>query len=350
MEAKADAAMGCFPSPRGFDPNFKNGAITVSMMPLDVRTLAIDDKGRYLIAGAQGSDAFIARITPDGKVDTTFGTKGVIVQSFSATADVIRTIALDAQHRIVVGGGLDQGGSEYAFVARFSIDGALDATFTTWISSISLGDVRAIAIDSDGLYAMGASHFVQRIQGDGTTDAAFMLVQAPMGENIAGTAVSDGVIVFDNAGAIAKYGKNGMPDAAFGGPIFGPMATGGAFATNGSGFIVSDGAKPAHLATLDDKGKVVQMSESVSMSIASIGVACNRIVLGGGSNGDAAIGLLGLDTKPVTGDKAVDSYPVTAPVDSATSALFSIVQTDGRVVYVEGVGGTGAIEMARVGP
>lgn len=347
-EASIDGGVSCFPPPRGFDPGFAKGVVALQMMPLEVRTVALDHQGRVLVAGAQGMDSFIARITTDGKVDTTFATKGIFTQSFGAQEDAAEAIAVDAQDRVLFGGGVKQGVSAYPYVARLTPAGAIDASFM-FLGTTSLGRVLAIAPDQGGLYAMGEGHFVLRLLDDGTEDAAFTLVQG-MGSNIAGIALADGVAVLDLDGTIAKYGKDGTKDASFGGQVFGKKTTASVLVKNGDGYLTADNAPPSHVAILDSKGAATAMSADIAMSITSLGVACNRIVLGGGSNGDAQLGLLGLDTKPVTGDKLVDSYPVVAQGDAGTGRFLSLVQPDGRVIWLESVLGTGSIAMARASP
>lgn len=346
-EASTDGAAPCFPPPRGFDTSIKNGALTVSPMPLDARAIALDHEGRVLIAGAQGPDSFVARIGTNGMVDTSFGSKGIFIQSFGAANDAIQGLAVDGQDRILMAGGLDQGGSNYPFVARLGTDGTIDALFTTFIGNVSLGSAWAVAPDQGGAYVMGETHFVMRLLDDGTTDAAFKLVQggAPA---IAGLAVSDGVITLDRDGNLWKYGKDGTQDPNFGGQIFGTKAAGITLAKNGTGFVVGGENAPSTIVLADANGKPAAMSGSIGMNAFSIGTACNRFVLGGGSNGNAQVGLLGLDAKPVAGDKTVDSYPVTA--DASTGTLLSAVQSDGRIVFVESVSGTGVVEFARVSP
>jgi uncharacterized delta-60 repeat protein len=346
-DAGPESAMdgsSCFPPPRGFDPSVKNGALTVSAMPLDARAIALDHQGRIVIAGAQGSDSFVARLAPSGMVDTSFGDKGVFVQSFGAANDVIQGIAVDAQDRVLVAGGLDQGGSTYPFAARLTTAGTIDSAFTTFVGNVSLGNARAVTpIVAGGAYLGGESHFVMRLLDNGTVDATFKLVQGmPSMTLLRVLETLDGVATIDSDGNLSKYGKDGTLDPSYGSMI--PGARSMDFFEKGMLVL----AAPSTVVLVDTNGKPTAMSGDIGMVASAFGSACNRIVLGGGSNGNAQVGLLGLDAKSVPGDKVVDTYPVTA--DASTGALLSAVQSDGRIVFVESVTGTGVVEFARVSP
>ena len=61
---------------------------------------------------------------PDGSLDRAFGRNGVVVTPFSGNVEV-DALAIDASGRIVAAGG----GSGYFALARYTPNGALDPTF-----------------------------------------------------------------------------------------------------------------------------------------------------------------------------------------------------------------------------
>src|SRR6185369_11448968 len=106
------------------DPTFDAGAGPDGT----VWSMAVQPNGKILIAGSFGSVAgfpcgHIARLNPDGSVDTSFN-PGI------GANDTIYSIALQPNGKIVAGGafGSVQGQSRNS-IARFNTDGLLDAAF-----------------------------------------------------------------------------------------------------------------------------------------------------------------------------------------------------------------------------
>lgn len=93
-----------------------DGIVTVELGPNDddVWTAAIDAAGRIVIGGDTGSfpalDALVARFLPDGTLDPSFGTGGVLVSPTSPGGgyDAFYEIALDKTGKIVASGECDQ--------------------------------------------------------------------------------------------------------------------------------------------------------------------------------------------------------------------------------------------------
>ena len=102
----------------------------------------------------------IARLNPDGSLDLDFdpnvtgnGNSG-LGNSTSAGVGIIRAMTLDSQQRILIGGFFDSvGTTERSFLARLQPDGNLDTTFTPIIDE----SVRAIAIDSNNRIVIGGN-------------------------------------------------------------------------------------------------------------------------------------------------------------------------------------------------
>jgi uncharacterized delta-60 repeat protein len=67
-------------------------------------TLAIGDGGKILIGGSAGGDFALARFTPEGILDTTFGNGGKVKKNFGGASDEIHALEIDAGGRIVAFG------------------------------------------------------------------------------------------------------------------------------------------------------------------------------------------------------------------------------------------------------
>ncbi len=128
------------------DTSFANNGILRQDFNYEVIPLAMltDHQDRVVVCGyATGrvdtlvSKGFIARFNAyNGKLDTSFGNKGVILTSFFkfntniGYGDFIRGIVEDINYRlVVVGDSKDNLNETYPFVARYLESGALDKTF-----------------------------------------------------------------------------------------------------------------------------------------------------------------------------------------------------------------------------
>ena len=146
-----------------------------------IRNVLIQPDGSMIIAGnfqlGSGSQVrhHIARILPDGSLDTTFIASGTDYQ--------ILSIALQNDGKILLGGAFTVvNGSSLYCLARLNSDGSLDASFPTNLGIA--GQVKDIAIQSDGKIAVAGSFTsfngsnyenMFRLLPDGTVDNSFDL-------------------------------------------------------------------------------------------------------------------------------------------------------------------------------
>src|SRR6185437_1814069 len=143
------ALLVCLPSTSraqlvdGFDPNANN----------DVRVLAVQADGKILAGGDFTSIGGqtrnqIARLNPDGSLDTSFDP--------NANSEV-RAIAMQADGKILVGGSFSSiGGQPRNDIARLRPDGSLDASFDPNVTNATgTGAVFAIAVQADGKILVG---------------------------------------------------------------------------------------------------------------------------------------------------------------------------------------------------
>jgi len=131
-----------------------------------VKSIAIQGDGKIVAAGYTGPDVnadfALARYTEDGVLDLDFGSGGVVTTSLGPSADVATSVALQADGRLVVAGHSSIGvGSEFA-LARYMPNGTLDASFNgSGIVKTALGGsgtFYAVAVQSNGKIVAAGSY------------------------------------------------------------------------------------------------------------------------------------------------------------------------------------------------
>jgi uncharacterized delta-60 repeat protein len=132
------------------DPSFGDGGVASADLPgLGGRAnaLILRAGGRILVAGESNGHMAIARLTGEGRLDPGFGSGGVSIVDRGPGRDVGRAMAIDSRGRIVVAG---QSGP-YAVTTRLRADGTLDRGFGVRGFTPGIrGDARAVAIGPDG--------------------------------------------------------------------------------------------------------------------------------------------------------------------------------------------------------
>lgn len=180
----AQDSSGESPAADGFDPNPIDG---------NVIAIAVQQNGMILIAGTftelrpKGATTStvrprIARLFPDGRVDTSF---------YANISAQVNVLAVDATGNILVGGRFtqvnhpDDPSSTVGVVkhlVRLNSTGALDSSFTPNCGSGTFDDVTALTVQDDGKILVGggfskatgaiADHLV-RLNSDGSQDTTF---------------------------------------------------------------------------------------------------------------------------------------------------------------------------------
>ena len=203
------------------------GAPPVKYLPPHpgAKALAIQSDGKIIAAGGSGSDFALARYTPDGRLDRSFGTGGKVLTDVGArAADALQAswknganaVAIQDDGRIVAAG---EGDGVFA-LTRYMPDGRLDASFGT--SGKILTD------------------FGRKVRGSGANDAAIanaIAVQADGKIIAAGRSAEDL--------ALTRYMPDGRLDASFG--------TGGKVVAK----VGSDDFDEANAIALQADGKIV---------------------------------------------------------------------------------------------
>ena len=101
--------------------------------------VAVQPDGKYVVVGRTGQTGPIAmaRYNPNGSLDTTFGTAGLVTTTLAAVARTPRNaVFLEGNKILVVGTAFFTTGENFA-VVRYNSDGSLDTTFGNGGSVVS---------------------------------------------------------------------------------------------------------------------------------------------------------------------------------------------------------------------
>jgi uncharacterized delta-60 repeat protein len=211
------------------------------------RAVAVDGLGRTVVAGYLNNnvtDEFaVARYTPAGVLDSTFGGSGIVTFSFGMNYDSAFSVAIDSLNRIVVAGNTNNGNDDNFAVARLTAAGALDTSFDgDGRQTIDFGgnhdDAYGVAIDSQDRVVVAGSTYngteydfaVARLTTAGALDSTFdgdgkQIVDFFLSDDIAyGVAVDslDRVVLGGDTGpnydfAVARLTTSGELDTSFNG-------------------------------------------------------------------------------------------------------------------------------------
>ncbi len=266
-----DVALARFNADGTLDTSFGTaGKVTTAVGPGTRRDRAHDVAvlvdGKILVAGfadmgsgAGGRNFMVARYNPDGTLDGSFGSGGIVVTSVAPgdNSDVITTngLTIDPVGRILVTGQANMGtgaGGVNSALARYLPSGALDSSFdgdgivsTAVASADNFDTLVGAAINADGKIvtagAADAGGFVfdlalLRYNPDGSLDASFGtggkvmlnvgpgntddlpqdLVVQTTGRILVGGGVAATAVEVDGDFLVARFNADGSLDASFG--------------------------------------------------------------------------------------------------------------------------------------
>lgn len=130
-----------------------------------VRTVAIQSDGKIVVGGSSDFDFAVARYNNDGTVDLSFSNDGKQTTDFGSSEDGT-SLAMQADGKIVVGGNTYIN-DEYAFcLARYNVDGSLDNSFSndgkqiTDLPSYAYTVENSLAIQTNGKIIIGGNSSV----------------------------------------------------------------------------------------------------------------------------------------------------------------------------------------------
>jgi uncharacterized delta-60 repeat protein len=209
-ETGDDFGLARFNSSGGLDRSFGTGGkvttdITPSGSPDEANALIQQADGRLVAAGVTLGpigvfDFALARYSPDGALDPSFGTGGIVSTDIAGSSDYARALIQQADGKLVAAGvAPTQTGSSFA-LARYHPDGTLDASFGTGgtVTTDLIGGANALVVQADGkLVAAGVAgndFGLARYNPNGALDASF---------GIGGTVTTDFASDSDAAFALA---------------------------------------------------------------------------------------------------------------------------------------------------
>jgi len=152
--------------------------------------IAIQADDKIVIAGSSSNgnnnDFALARYDTDGSPDNTFDGDGVQTTDFGGTDDMVTSISIQSDGKIILAGYASNGTSNDFAIARYKTDGSLDNTFSDdgkQVADFTSSDdyANSIAIQSDGKlvvlgYTVNGSNTylaAARYNNDGSLDDAF---------------------------------------------------------------------------------------------------------------------------------------------------------------------------------
>ena len=197
---------------------------------LDGQVNAIILNGNSILAAGWVSDAgvAIARFDVDGAIDTTFGGGDGLA---TETIGWAWSMALDASGRILIGGGVSNGIDADFLLARFTVSGTLDTTFSDdgWLSEDFGGseDVESVLVQGDNIVLAGRTFLgsgdgiaLARYTPDGDLDEENFGVLGKVVDTSSycvDATIFNGSIYVVGGGMAHRYTPNGAPDTSFGG-------------------------------------------------------------------------------------------------------------------------------------
>lgn len=163
------------------DSSFGSNGIVLSDISIGstdhAKKVLIQPDGRLLIVGTTGAQQFVARYLTSGALDASFGSGGVARAITAGTTANGESIALQADGKILAGGAT---ATSY-LITRWNSDGSPDRTWdgdgllTIGSSSSSDGQgIRSLALQTDGrVVALGHDNVIYRFNSNGSIDTTF---------------------------------------------------------------------------------------------------------------------------------------------------------------------------------
>jgi uncharacterized delta-60 repeat protein len=209
-----------------------------------LNALAAQVDGKILVAGSSSRDVALVRYNPNGSLDTTFGTAGIVTTDIDGKIDEAKALAIQSDGKIVVAGNSENVSTSEFVVLRFLANGQPDLSFGTagkvrtkidpFLNSLSAMTLQADSkILLAGMTGSNSGDFaLLRFNPDGSLDASFgnagtVTTDIGTGSQDFANAIglqADGKIVLagqtsNQVGldfALARYNPNGSLDSSFG--------------------------------------------------------------------------------------------------------------------------------------
>jgi uncharacterized delta-60 repeat protein len=230
-----DFALTRYLASGALDRRFGNEGVASSPEPgvQQINAIALEPDGEIIAAGWSGGDFALLRLSSRGEFDPSFGSDGVVTTSFGPGLAIAYALRIQRDGKLLAAGISDvSDGNVSAALARYTPDGELDPSFGAGGKVLlpGLSFARALVIQPNGKIVVAgssrSSFGVARLNKDGSPDVGFGSggLAAPsfgLGSDAFGGARSrDGrlVVVGSARGnfAVARYRQDGSVDSTFG--------------------------------------------------------------------------------------------------------------------------------------
>ncbi len=235
-----DIAMLRYDTAGVLDPEFGNAGVIIIDLggSQSLRDIAFQSDGKIIAVGETivgGNNRFLVmRLTTAGVLDTSFGTNGAVIESFSVnTVQFARSVALLNDDSIIVAGtGITPAGVGTISMLKLTANGALDTSFNSSgklaVTYDANSAAASVAVDSAGRFLVGGyssptgssnddNFLVLRVNPNGSLDGTFgdqgivrTVFAAPY---TLGTIISTLILQDDGRILVAGNGRN--PDQGF---------------------------------------------------------------------------------------------------------------------------------------
>ncbi|MFO0455309.1 MAG: Ig-like domain-containing protein, partial [Planctomycetota bacterium] len=138
------------------------------------RSVTLQPDGKIVLGGYSeiggNFDFALVRYNPDGSLDSSFGTGGKVTTAIGTGMDIGQSVTLQPDGKIVVGGGSLMGSNLDFALVRYNADGSLDTTFgtggkVTTALSASVDQGNSVTIQSDGKIVVGGTALIGSTEG-----------------------------------------------------------------------------------------------------------------------------------------------------------------------------------------
>ncbi len=201
----------CFSQKDGkLDKSFGDKGIVITDLYHDndyCKSMAIQKDGKIILAGftdnGTNEDFALCRFHPDGALDTLFGTKGKIITPVGHDYDLAYAVKIQSSGKIIAAGYTGDEKHEDFVLVRYNSDGKIDSSFgNKGIVITSIGKI------SDNLFALEVLPDDKIIAAGNTnngTMSGFVLVKYQQNGQTDMQFGTDGIVItyFDNAEATA---------------------------------------------------------------------------------------------------------------------------------------------------
>jgi uncharacterized delta-60 repeat protein len=341
------------------DTSFGTNGITLTTFAaigFDPIGFAVAPNGDFLVGGVASNKAGqhgfgLARYTPNGILDTTFGTNGLVATKVGTRSDAPSALLLQPNGQIVMGGFEVAGGQGVpgmTSLVRFNANGTLDTTFGKGgisLASVTFVGPETLALLSNGDYlAVGENTSFNTGLVAEFSSKGVLLPNVTPAKVVAALTSSQSAVPNVMFQSPTIFQPNGDYVVAVTNCSFNTHCTGQFGTRLGAARFLETGEVDT---TFSSNIESFDLKQTTSVAKAVALQANGQIVIGGLIDRDAPIfgGLIRLDTDGMvdTTFGTVDSFGVCCSVTSDQTFSGLLIQTDGKIVAIGGLDGNLAV-------